>query len=141
MKFYECHVNGQDEIVVCAWKSSLYIKAGGVCMYLFMYACFNSVGISCRISAMILICSSILGSSYQTLYNLWRTTGCNDVIKVCISERFDCRLFQKWARFSSLWSNYKGLFDLLWPSFFSCCKKFCSVLILLKILEFIVVHL
>jgi hypothetical protein len=26
-----------------------YIKAGVVCMYLFMYACFYSVGISCRI--------------------------------------------------------------------------------------------
>lgn len=85
MKFHEHHVNGQDEIV-CAWKSTLYIKAGGVCMYLFMYACFYSIGILCRISAMILICSSILGSSYHTLYNLWITTGCNYAIKVCIDE-------------------------------------------------------
>ena len=87
MKFYKYHVNGQDEIV-CVWKSCLYtrIKAGALCMYLFMYACFYSVGISCIISAMILICSSILGSLYQTLYNLWRTTGCNDAIIVCISE-------------------------------------------------------
>jgi len=39
---------GKMKLYVCE-NYHLYIKAGGVCMYLFMYACFYSVGISCRI--------------------------------------------------------------------------------------------